>query len=345
VDNRPCIDRLSEGVLRARNESGRKRQRIKSIAPLSVVRSLTVFFLAPAFGLCAAGPHPLRAEFNRAWQLAGEARPDEAIPLLKQIIAKDKTFIDAYTTLVEAYRQKKELGEGEKYFRSLLGTAGNGLAFYGLARVSHLRGQHEAAVEYYTTCIRHSPDACLCHEKLVRELEEAHPGALSSGSLSKRISLSEPGSCSYAANDSSNWFESTALNTDSFSNGTPTSLFDFPILGPGATVTEPFDPVNGIGLFELLWDPSAPVGFINSGNFVLSGQWFDGDPSNGGNFIVNAPDMALAYTATVSVPSTVPEPSGFGLLSWAIAMMMGFRIARRVLRHSRPRQQYLSQSR
>ena len=78
------------------------------------------------------------------------------------------------------------------------------------------------------------------------------------------------------------------------SNGTPTLLFDFPILAPGGTVTEAFDSVNSIGLFELQWDVSAPVGFVNIGNFTLSGEWWDGDPLNGGNFIAAAPDIALA---------------------------------------------------
>ena len=129
--------------------------------------------------------------------------------------------------------------------------------------------------------------------------------------------------------DPSNWFMATDLNSDSFSNGTPTLLFDFPILAPGDSVTEAFDPVNSIGLYELQWDVSAPVGFVNSGNFTLSGEWWDGDPLNGGNFIADAPDIALAYSATVEQgSSTVPEPSSFVLLVCAIAMIMGLRIAR-----------------
>ncbi len=129
--------------------------------------------------------------------------------------------------------------------------------------------------------------------------------------------------------DPSNWFMSTDLNSDSFSNGTPTLLFDFPILAPGGAATETFDPVSSIGLFELLWDVSAPVGFVNSGNFTLSGQWWDGDPLNGGNFVANAPDIALAYSATVtSQTGAVPEPSSLVLLACGLGMMIAFRIAR-----------------
>lgn len=131
-------------------------------------------------------------------------------------------------------------------------------------------------------------------------------------------------------NDSSaDWFLATNLNSDSFSNGTPTLLFDFPEVAPGATVTEPFDPVNGIGIYELQWDPSAPVGFVNSGDFTLSGQWYDGDPFNGGNYIADATDTALPYSATVSgASSATPEPSSLVLLMCAVGAILAFRTAR-----------------
>jgi hypothetical protein len=131
-------------------------------------------------------------------------------------------------------------------------------------------------------------------------------------------------------NDSTDdWILATDLNSDSFSDGTPTSLFDFPDLAPGATVTEAFDPVNSIGLFELQWDVSAPNGFVNSGDFVLGGQWYDDDPFNGGNFIADATDTSLAYTATVTGSvSSVPEPSSFLLLTSGIAAIIRWRKAR-----------------
>jgi hypothetical protein len=80
--------------------------------------------------------------------------------------------------------------------------------------------------------------------------------------------------------------------------------------------------VNGIGVFELQWDPSAPVGFVNSGNFVLSGEWWDGDPLNGGSFIADATDTALPYSAIVGAPASgVPEPSSFVLLASGFGLM------------------------
>jgi len=126
---------------------------------------------------------------------------------------------------------------------------------------------------------------------------------------------------SLANNSDTDWFLPTNLNPDVFSNGAPSLLFDFPILAPGDVVTEAFDPVNLVGLYELVWDASAPLGFVNSGNFVLSGQWWDGDPLNGGSLIADAPDTALPYTATVSGQGgTVPEPVGLGFLSLGIVL-------------------------
>ena len=137
--------------------------------------------------------------------------------------------------------------------------------------------------------------------------------------------------------DSSNWFNSTNLNSDSFSNGTPTLLFDFPILAPGDSVTEAFDSVNSIGLFELQWGPSAPVGFVNSGNFTLSGEWWDGDPFDGGNFIADAPDIALPYSATVEQgSSTVPEPSSWWFCLSALIAVPWRRLVGRRNGRSRP---------
>jgi hypothetical protein len=127
-------------------------------------------------------------------------------------------------------------------------------------------------------------------------------------------------------NSATDWFLANNLNSDSFSNGTPALLFDFPDLAPGGTVTEPFDPVNGIGIYELQWDPSAPVGFVNGGDFTLSGQWYDGDPFNGGTYIADAADTLLPYSATVTgAVSGVPEPSSFLLLAGVIALVIGGR--------------------
>ena len=58
----------------------------------------------------------------------------------------------------------------------------------------------------------------------------------------------------------SDWLLATNLNADSFAFGTPTLLFDFPEVAPGATVTEVFDPIGLTGLYEDVLNDPVPDG-------------------------------------------------------------------------------------
>jgi hypothetical protein len=104
------------------------------------------------------------------------------------------------------------------------------------------------------------------------------------------------------------WLVLSSVGSDPFLHGVPDgSIFDFPILGPGVLLSTPYAPGTS-GLFELTWDLSAPVGFTNSGTFLVSAEWWDGDPLGGGSFLGFATDQSAAYSATVTPNSTAPEP-------------------------------------
>jgi hypothetical protein len=111
------------------------------------------------------------------------------------------------------------------------------------------------------------------------------------------------------------WLLATKLGADSFEYGTPTPLFDFPEVAPGATVTESFDPIGLTGLYQDVLNAGTPKASMDSGNFVLSAQWFNGDPFNGGTFIANAIDTSAAYSASVTSTNTVPEPGSAFLVT------------------------------
>ncbi|HLK50375.1 MAG TPA: hypothetical protein VKT49_19680 [Bryobacteraceae bacterium] len=117
------------------------------------------------------------------------------------------------------------------------------------------------------------------------------------------------------------WLVLTALNAGVFDHGSADSLFDFPTLAPGATVSISFDPVNSLGLYELAWSATAPTGFVNDGFFTLSAEWWDGDPLTGGNFLSDAPDGSAAYSATVTGSTSVPEPAVTWVVSWIAALL------------------------
>lgn len=128
-----------------------------------------------------------------------------------------------------------------------------------------------------------------------------------------------------------NWLALTSISADPFLHGTPdASIFSFPVLAPMATLALTFDPVAGAGLFQLFWDTTAPVGFVNSGTFILSGEFYDADPLAGGIFVALAPDQSALYSVTVtpSAVTPVPEPSSVLLMASGL-----FALRRRFRRH------------
>ena len=123
-----------------------------------------------------------------------------------------------------------------------------------------------------------------------------------------------------------NWLVLTGISADLFSHGTPdSSPFDFPILAPLATASVPYNATTLSGLFQLTWDSTAPVGFVNVGLFTVSGEWWDSDPLAGGQLLVAAADQFATYSASVTPSAVVPEPSTLALLATGLA---AFRLRR-----------------
>lgn len=117
----------------------------------------------------------------------------------------------------------------------------------------------------------------------------------------------------------------TAINSDIFANGTPFALFDFPAIAPFSTVTEAFV-ADTSGLYQLTWNNNAPVGLSNAGVFVLSADFYNGDPLAGGVFLSTSNDTFAAYSATVvNTTAVVPEPSIFALLSLGLVSIGWFK--------------------
>jgi hypothetical protein len=114
-------------------------------------------------------------------------------------------------------------------------------------------------------------------------------------------------------NDTTSWLATTGLEADAFARATPnSSLFDFPVVEPGQTLSVPYDGNNG--LYELTWDANAPGGFINSGIFTLRVEWYDNPDLNG--LPLQSAEDQVGYSAKVTgsqVP--VPEPASILLMA------------------------------
>lgn len=126
-------------------------------------------------------------------------------------------------------------------------------------------------------------------------------------------------------NDSTSlWLVTTDLSAGTFQHAIPDVLFDFPDIAPGATVTVPYNPVTGAGLYQIVWDTDTPASFVNSGTFSLMAQWWNGDPVAGGSFVQNAPNASQPYSATVT-----PEPATITLMALAGLLLVVLRAFRR----------------
>ena len=132
-------------------------------------------------------------------------------------------------------------------------------------------------------------------------------------------------------NSTTDYLDISSIDSSLFMNGTPDSspfLFSFSSLAPGETITQAYDPVNDLGLFQLLWDPNAPVGFTNTGFFTLYGAFCDpSDITCAGDLSVTSTPLATgSYSATVSPPGGVitPEPSAALLLGAGLIVLAWF---------------------
>ena len=119
--------------------------------------------------------------------------------------------------------------------------------------------------------------------------------------------------------DAALWLVTTGVSADTFQYAAPMSMFRFPILGPGQADSMP---VNGaFGLYGLTWNARAPLGYVNQGSFLLTAEWWNGDPLAGGSYVAAADSIRLDYSATVTGLPPVPEPSAVLLLVAGLALL------------------------
>ncbi|KQV80099.1 hypothetical protein ASD15_14560 [Massilia sp. Root351] len=119
--------------------------------------------------------------------------------------------------------------------------------------------------------------------------------------------------------DAALWLVTTGVSADTFQYATPTSMFRFPILGPGQADSMPAS--GAFGLYGLTWHANAPLGYVNQGSFLLTAEWWSGDPLAGGSYVSAADSMWLDYSATVTSLLPVPEPSAAPLLLAGLALL------------------------
>lgn len=125
--------------------------------------------------------------------------------------------------------------------------------------------------------------------------------------------------------DAALWLVLAGVSADPFQHASPLALFDLPVLAPGATLTRAFDGVDG--LYGLSWDTGAPENFVNAGVFVLTAEWWNGDPLGGGALAGLAESLSLNYSALAAPgpDEPLPEPGAPALMAAGLASLLAAR--------------------
>lgn len=110
------------------------------------------------------------------------------------------------------------------------------------------------------------------------------------------------------------------------------ALFDYPILAPGATVTEDYIPGTQ-GAYEFTWLTTAPALYTATGDITVGAEWFDSDPSLNPDAVDlgSAGSQTAGFIALVNnqapVSGSSPEPSAFCLMACGL-VGLGLRFRR-----------------
>jgi len=94
-------------------------------------------------------------EYNRAWSLVGQGKPDQALLVLKGILTKDPSFYRAYKEVIEAFRQKGDVRGAERFFEDLRSGFGRPEPHFlsGEIQAYYASGQSRKGLAAFQKCV------------------------------------------------------------------------------------------------------------------------------------------------------------------------------------------------
>jgi CHAT domain-containing protein/predicted negative regulator of RcsB-dependent stress response len=142
----------------------------------------------------ACGQQEPGGSYRRAWQLVGQGRAEEAIPLLRAITDSGNTFAPAYRLLAEAFQYGRLETEGELYFRGLIARRPDrGGPYYGLALMLGAADRRSEMLRAAADCVVADSTMFQCHDIVASALGKFSGGVQTIQSMQKIIPLTAGG--------------------------------------------------------------------------------------------------------------------------------------------------------
>jgi CHAT domain-containing protein/lipopolysaccharide biosynthesis regulator YciM len=106
-------------------------------------------------------------KYAEAWKLVGQRRHDEALQLLKQVIAEEPNYFRAYEQLVHAYNQAHRLEDAESYLKALAAERTSAGGLYGLGKLYLQQRKYQMAESALAGCLAVQPTVLRCVDRFL----------------------------------------------------------------------------------------------------------------------------------------------------------------------------------
>lgn len=100
----------------------------------------------------------LQEEFNRAFQLHGEGKLDEAEEIYKELINQNYKTAEMWNLIGMIYMQRFQLSKAEEYMLKAIEISPNAYFFENLAKLYLEKEDSEKAIELYSELLKTNPD-------------------------------------------------------------------------------------------------------------------------------------------------------------------------------------------
>ncbi|MBN1348282.1 CHAT domain-containing protein [candidate division KSB1 bacterium] len=139
-------------------------------------------------------------QFNRAQQLIGHKRYEEAFAAFNNIIRIDPNFLPAYKKIIFVCQQRGDLKPALEYFEERLRVAPESAgALFGMGAYHAARDEHEIALTYFTKSIRQNPQLLQAYRDLCESYRELERLDEAETYLKSLFAQSPPGAALYVA--------------------------------------------------------------------------------------------------------------------------------------------------